>query len=137
MEYGYVWACEYGHRDVVEFLLDKGISTGIQVESLSGLHWAIVGGHLSVVKLFINRGVDLEDQNQYGGTALGCALWAIVNSDPTYSWTQRENEAIPIIEEILKAGGKVQPGTISWLREQTVLADEQIESVEALLLKWS
>jgi len=137
MEYGYVWACEYGHRDVVEFLLDKGISTGIQVESLSGLHWAIVGGHLSVVKLFINRGVDLEDQNQYGGTALGCALWAIVNSDPTYSWPQKENEAIPIIEEILKAGGKVQPGTISWLREQTVLADEQIESVEALLLKWS
>jgi hypothetical protein len=86
-----------------------------------------------LVKLFINRGVDLEDQNQYGGTVVGCALWAIVNSDPTYSWPQKENESIPIIEEILKAGGKVQPGTISWLREQTALSNEQIESVEGLL----
>jgi len=137
MEYGYIWACEYGHRDVVEFLLDNGIPINILVEDLSGMHWGIVGGHLDITKLFIEKGVDLEDQNGYGGTALGCALWAIVNSDPTYRWPQTEDESVQIIEEILKAGGKIQPGTITWIREQPSLSNEKKDKVTDLLVKYS
>jgi hypothetical protein len=45
MEYGYVWACEYGHLDVVEFLLNKGVSSGIRLKASA----ACIGRSLAVI----------------------------------------------------------------------------------------
>lgn len=83
MDRGFVWACEYGRSEVVDFLIDCGASLTEQAEtSLNGLHWAIVGGQHETVRLLLRRGADLEDRNEFGGTALGCAFWCLYNGHP-------------------------------------------------------
>jgi hypothetical protein len=98
LELGFVWACEYGRNDVVEFLLERGVQLDAQQNTgLTGLHWAVVGGQLETVKLLLERGASLEARNRYGGTALGQALWCKSNShDVAY---------MPIIQMLIQAGG--------------------------------
>jgi ankyrin repeat protein len=77
MELGFLWACEYGRTDVVEYLLAKGVDIDTQANTgMTGLHWAIVGGDLEIIKLLVARGARLDILNRYGGTALGQALWS-------------------------------------------------------------
>jgi hypothetical protein len=46
MKDGFTWACEYGHTNVVEYLLDRGIDTGelLRPHGQTGFHWAATGG---------------------------------------------------------------------------------------------
>lgn len=82
MASGFVWASEYGHDDVVEFLLDRGADPNRATETgLSGLHWAVVGGQAKTARLLLDRGASLEARNRYGGTALGQALWSASQED--------------------------------------------------------
>lgn len=70
------WSAEYGHNEVVEFLLDRGAP--LDAKSQDGqtpLHWAVIGGHTETVKLLLSRGASLEAKNSYGGTPLGQAHW--------------------------------------------------------------
>jgi hypothetical protein len=98
MELGFLWACEYGRNDVVEFLLQRGVDLEAQQNTgLTGLHWAVVGAQLEAVKLLLKRGASLEARNRYGGRALGQALWCKSNND--------EVDYRPIIETLLQAGG--------------------------------
>ena len=47
MQSAFMWACEDGRSDVVEFLLEQGAHLGGQNENeLTGLHLAAVGGHM-------------------------------------------------------------------------------------------
>jgi ankyrin repeat protein len=98
MELGFLWACEYGRNDVVEFLLERGVELDAQQNTgLTGLHWAIVGAQLETVKLLLSRGASLEARNRYGGTALGQALWCRSTSDGF--------DYNPIVEMLIQAGG--------------------------------
>jgi ankyrin repeat protein len=98
MELGFIWACEYGRNNVVEFLLDRGIDPFAQQNTgLTGLHWAIVGAQPKTVKLLLQRGASLEARNRYGGTPLGQALWCKSNNDDV--------DYMPIIEMLIQAGG--------------------------------
>src|SRR5450631_4175804 len=82
MERGFLWASEYGRNDVVNFLLDRGVSVQAQANTgQTALHWAVIGGHLDTITLLLNRGADLEAKNMYGGTALGQALWSAAHGD--------------------------------------------------------
>jgi ankyrin repeat protein len=101
------WACEYGHNDVVSFLLNNGV---IGEERMPGLHWAIVGGQLETIKLLLDRGASLETRNMYGGTALGQALWSAQNGDSTIDYA-------PIAELLVERGAEVYPGWINALRK--------------------
>jgi ankyrin repeat protein len=101
------WACEYGHNDVVNFLLNNGV---IGEERMPGLHWAIVGGQLKTIRLLLDRGASLETRNMYGGTALGQALWSAQNGDPTIDYA-------PIAELLVERGAEVHPGWINALRK--------------------
>jgi hypothetical protein len=54
---GFMWACEYGRTNAVEFLLDRGLdvpTTG-PPHGQTGLHWAAYGGHVDIVKLLLDR----------------------------------------------------------------------------------
>ncbi|MGB8887843.1 MAG: ankyrin repeat domain-containing protein [Candidatus Korobacteraceae bacterium] len=101
MEGGFLWACEYGRNNVVDFLLKHDVDLwGHDVNGQTGLHWAVVGGQLDTIKLLLEHGAPLEATNAYGGTALGQALWSAINGD-------RRIDHVPIIEALLSAGAKV------------------------------
>jgi len=109
LEYGFGWACEYGHIAVVYYLLDKGADPNKQVNGLSGFHWAILGGHMDIIQLLIRRGADLYAKNIYGGDALGAAGWASENCDPEYRWPGGKVDYREIIRVLREAGTKGEP----------------------------
>lgn len=126
MESGFLWACEYGRNPVVEFLLQKGVGLGAQANTgLTGLHWAVVGGQLATIKLLLERGAPLEAKNVYGGTALGQALWSALNGDP-------EIDYVPVIDTLISAGAKIEPGSLAWLAQQRGALSAKVQ-IEALL----
>lgn len=105
-EQGFIFACEYGRRDVVDFMLDKGVdlATGANTGQ-TALHLAAHRGQLDIIKLLIDRGAPLEVVNCYGGTVLGQALWSADNGEP-------EIDFVPVVEMLLAAGARpdVYPG---------------------------
>ncbi len=97
----FLWACEYGHNSVVEFLLGKGADlTAHSRDGQTGLHWAVIGGQLDTVRLLLRHNAPLEIENSYGGTPLGQALWSAANGgDPdTY---------LAILDALAKSGAQI------------------------------
>jgi hypothetical protein len=77
MEDGFAWACEFGRTDVVEFLLQRGMTVDVKLRHYgqTGLHWAAFGGHADTVRLLIARGSPLEWKDEtFDGTPLAWAL---------------------------------------------------------------
>jgi ankyrin repeat protein len=123
----FMWACEYGRGDVVEFLLEKGVDVHAQNgNGMTGLHLAAVGGHLEIVKLLVERGSPLEERNIWGGTVLGNTLWGAVNGDPRVDYT-------PVVEFLIQAGAKVASGYLPWWAEQNLSLPSMKERIEKLL----
>ena len=106
LEYGFGWACEFGHTAVVDYLLDRGADPNKHMNGLSGFHWAILGGHMDIIQLLMRRGADLYAENIYGGDALGAAGWAAENCDPAYRWPEGKADYAAIIRVLREAGTK-------------------------------
>ena len=97
---GFVWACGYGHNDVVAFLLDYGVDPGVGAGvDMTGLHLAAHEGHLDTVKLLLAHGAPIEVKNVYGGTVLGQTLWSVIHHPMP--------EHREIVETLLAAGAQV------------------------------
>jgi ankyrin repeat protein len=105
---GFMWACEFGHNNVIQFLLDKGLDVATEVQGMTGLHWAMVGGHAGTVRLLLDSKAPLGLKNCYGGTALGCATWAVMHSDPVYRWPEPETDWAVIVQMLLDAGARIE-----------------------------
>jgi hypothetical protein len=98
---GFIWACEYGRRDVVDFLIDRGVDLHAGENSgQTALHLAAHHGQLEVVHLLIARGAPLEAKNAYGGTVLGQTTWSCMNSGLPVDY-------VPIVARLLEAGADV------------------------------
>jgi ankyrin repeat protein len=112
VEYGFVWACEYGRREVVEFLLDRrpDLATAA-VDGMTGMHWAVVGAQIEIVRILLNHKASLEAVNKYGGTALGQALWSALHADDEHSYDR-------VIELLLENGATVTHDLLQWLEQQ-------------------
>jgi hypothetical protein len=110
------WACQYGHREVVEFLLER-----IDLAELRGnetmLHHAALGGHPDIVRVLIARGapVDVRDDH-FRATPLGWALhgWGhrvgAMAAEPWYD----------VVRQLVAAGARIED---HWLADEQISAD--------------
>jgi len=72
---GFHWACEYGRRNVVEFLVRLPIDLRPKHRGVTGLHWAAHGAHTAIVQLLLDAGYPLDvTDDRWDGTPLGWAL---------------------------------------------------------------
>jgi ankyrin repeat protein len=76
IELGFVWACKFGHVEVVEIMLEKGVDPAAKdADDMTALHWASAGGHRDVVRRLLQRGAHLEATNTWGGTVLDSTVY--------------------------------------------------------------
>ena len=102
LKYGFVWACEYGHPNVIKFLLDRGIKAdGDFPHGETGLHWAAFAGEVEIVDLLLkaNAPVNLKDRS-HGGTPLGWTLYGW--SHPAPEWKNARHHEV--VESLIRAG---------------------------------
>ena len=72
---GLNWACEFGRKEVVDFLSSRGVSSD------QALHWAAHEAHLEIVKLLLDRGADRNARDKrFDGTPLDWAMHGRANS---------------------------------------------------------
>jgi hypothetical protein len=110
LEQAFISACQYGHNDICEFLLDQGVDPAAQANiGQTGLHYAAHHGQLKTVQMLIARQAPLEAKNMYGGTVLGQALWSALNEP-------HENH-LAIIETLIDAGAQIDPNCHKWIAQ--------------------
>jgi len=109
-----IWACVYGHRSVVDFLLAHGCSVNTNWDATTPLHSAAYGGQVELVRLLLDKGADREAINEYGGTVLGTTLWSLYNA--------RKPGHLEIMEILIAAGAEIKDnwqGYIDELRKES------------------
>jgi ankyrin repeat protein len=111
LQNGFLWACMYGHENVVAFLLNHGADLLDPLDSgATALHWAAGGAHQSVVKLLLGRGAPLEVLNTWGGTTLEHAGWGFEHSLSGSNFS-------PVFETLLAAGAKIRGRWLEWIEK--------------------
>src|SRR5919197_3627551 len=69
------YAAGYGQKEIVRFLLDRGVNVdGHHNDGQTALYYAILGDHLDVVRLLLDRGAKSDIQTP-NGPVFGAALW--------------------------------------------------------------
>jgi hypothetical protein len=118
---GCFWACQYGHLEVVEFLLERGIDLAeSHGHNETMLHGAALAGHPDIVRFLIAHGapIDVKDAH-YQATPLGWAL---------HGWGHR-SEGTPaavyhdVVRQLVAAGAHVED---HWLADEHVITDLQL-----------
>jgi len=99
----FLYACSYGQKDVVEFLLDQGADLADGGgDGQTPLHCAVIHGQLEMVKLLLKYNPPLESRNIYGGTVLGQTAWSAAHGGDPKLYAE-------IIETLIAAGAEVPP----------------------------
>ena len=101
LQSAFILACGWGRKNVVEFLLDKGVDLNYGGrDGQTPLHWAVIGGHLDLVQLLLKSSPPLDAKNMYGGTVLGQTLWSAAHGGDSKIYSE-------IIKSLIAAGAKV------------------------------
>jgi len=95
--------------------MDRGADPSEPVNGMYALHMAILGGHLDTIRLLIERGAPLEASNQYGGTPLTTALWAVKKRERVHIWPEKKVDNLALIEALIAAGASASQGFLSGL----------------------
>ena len=126
MSAAFAWACFTGRTAEAEALLDKGVDPAkCDKTGLSGFHWAASRAHLDTVKMLVRRKAPLEQLNMYGGTVLGQTLWSTIY--------ESKDGQVEVIEVLIAAGAKIEPGTLQWWNGEPVPSDETKARVAKIL----
>src|SRR6266536_1572582 len=56
---GCIWASCYGHKAVVEFILEKGFDVSTVADGITALHGAVLGGHGDIIQLLLEHNAPL------------------------------------------------------------------------------
>lgn len=105
LEYGFIWACEYGHTSAVQFLLERGVRPDSSPgHGETGLHWAAFGGHAELVELLLKSKAPVNARElSFGGTPLGWGIYGWNNPAPEF-----RNARYPeVVEHLIRAGAVV------------------------------
>lgn len=124
---GFTWACEYGHTNVVEYLLDHVAASEVlpRPHKQTGLHWAAHGGHADTVKVLLQRrpALDVRD-GTFSGTPLDWAL---------HGWRERRSDDAAgrepyyaVVALLVAAGAPVES---AWLSEGHEKADPRMFAI--------
>jgi hypothetical protein len=109
MELGFLWACEYGRTDVVDFLVQNDLRVDAMPHGETGLHWAAYTGRVDIVKRLLQKKAPLDVKDKrHGGTPLEWALHAW--NDPPLG-TERDHY-YEVVALLAAAGAKVDS---AWL----------------------
>ncbi len=86
LQYGFIWACEYGHTNTVKFLFERGFKPDWKfMHGETGLHWAAYGGHVEIVELLLRANPPINAKDEvHGGTPLGWAIYGWGNRAPEF-----------------------------------------------------
>ena len=105
LNYGFIWACEYGHINSVKFLLDRGFQPDWSfLHGQTGLHWAALGGHADVVELLLKLKPSVNAKDAiHGGSPLGWAVYGWENPAPEFKNRQHHQ----VVELLVRAGAMV------------------------------
>ena len=99
---GAFWsACKYGHTEVAECLLKRGVDIDVKGgANNTGLMLASQRGRRDAVEMLLGYGASVELKNDFGGTALGSTMYFLANHpvpDADYAG---------VIELLLNAGSE-------------------------------
>ncbi|MCY3871331.1 MAG: ankyrin repeat domain-containing protein [Gemmatimonadetes bacterium] len=73
-------ACKYGHTEVAECLLKRGVDIDARGgANNTGLMLASQRGRRDTVEMLLDCGASVELKNDYGGTALGSTMYFLAN----------------------------------------------------------
>jgi ankyrin repeat protein len=104
---GFCWACQFGRKDVVKFLLEKDPKIGLRPteRGVTGLHWAGHQGEAEMVASILrsNRGVDANVRDRhFNGTPLDWTL---------HGWSENPGRGnyYAALAALLQAGARFQP----------------------------
>jgi ankyrin repeat protein len=101
LDEAFLYACGYGHNDVVKCFLERGMDLAVhRGDGQTPLHMAVIGGNVETVKLLLRHKPPLEAKNTYGGTVLGQTLWSAAHGGKAETY-------IAILEALAGAGAKI------------------------------
>ncbi len=73
-------ACKYGHTEVAEYLLKRGVDIDVKGgANNTGLMLASQRGRRDTVEMLLGCGTSVELKNDFGGTALGSTMYFLTN----------------------------------------------------------
>ena len=100
----------YGRREVVEFLLERGIAPAESHGNETMLHGAAVGGHPDIARMLIAHGVPIEvKDDNYHAARVGA-------SHPGQSRRRQAGGAVyDVVRQLVAAGARVED---DWLAGQ-------------------
>jgi hypothetical protein len=107
MDSAFLYACWYGQKEVIEFLLEGGVDVGLRNDAgQTGLHCVAYGAHTEAATVLLQHGapVDVKERS-FRATPLDVALW-VWNETTDGVRRERCYEMITLLSE---AGSKLDP----------------------------
>jgi hypothetical protein len=123
LDYGFIWACEYGHTNVVRFLLERRFKPDWKFRyGETGLHWASYGGHAEIVALLLKTDAPINVKDQtHKGTPLSWAVYGWGIPAPEF----KNSRYYEVVEHLIRAGATVD---WEWIESSSLAAKLRADS---------
>jgi ankyrin repeat protein len=122
---GFTWACEFGHADVVRFLIENGMDVAAKLKhhGQTGLHWAAGGGHVETVDVLLSHTAPVDAiDDEWKATPIQWAVYGRFHNTAAGIAVERYHA---VIRRLVAAGATVKP---EWLQDEAASDDPDIQA---------